>query len=87
MRLSPTQQQSILQVTRQNFGADAKVWLFGSRVDVLNTKGNTYRLIAMINFDYDQLFIRFVANDAEYNGGRRTRNPRNFEFEFDKKRW
>lgn len=33
MRLSATQQQSILQATRQNFGADAKVWLFGSRVD------------------------------------------------------
>ncbi len=33
MRLSTTQQQCILQATRQNFGADAKVWLFGSRVD------------------------------------------------------
>ena len=33
MRLSVTQQQCILQATRQNFGDDAKVWLFGSRVD------------------------------------------------------
>ncbi len=33
MRLSDIQQQHILQATRQNFGADAKVWLFGSRVD------------------------------------------------------
>jgi len=33
MRLSIAQQQSILQATRQNFGADVKVWLFGSRVD------------------------------------------------------
>ncbi|NTU54383.1 MAG: nucleotidyltransferase domain-containing protein [Chlorobiaceae bacterium] len=33
MRLSTTQQQDILQATRQNFGADARVWLFGSRVD------------------------------------------------------
>ena len=33
MRLSTAQQQSILQTTRQNFGADAKVWLFGSRAD------------------------------------------------------
>ncbi len=33
MRLSATQQQSILQAARQNFGADAKVWLFGSRLD------------------------------------------------------
>lgn len=33
MRLTPTQQKCILQATRQNFGADANVWLFGSRVD------------------------------------------------------
>lgn len=33
MRLSTTQQQDILQATRQNFGTDARVWLFGSRVD------------------------------------------------------
>ena len=33
MRLSETQQQRILEVTRQNFGDDAKAWLFGSRVD------------------------------------------------------
>ncbi|MEI8102339.1 MAG: nucleotidyltransferase domain-containing protein [Chlorobium sp.] len=33
MRLSDIQQQHILQAIRQNFGADAKVWLFGSHVD------------------------------------------------------
>ncbi len=33
MRLSATEQQCILQATRQNFGEDAKVWLFVSRVD------------------------------------------------------
>lgn len=33
MRLTPTQHQCILQATHQNFGADANVWLFGSRVD------------------------------------------------------
>lgn len=33
MRLSTAQQQSILRAARQNFGGDAKVWLFGSRVD------------------------------------------------------
>ncbi len=33
MRLSETQQQRILEATRQNFGDDAKAWLFGSRVD------------------------------------------------------
>ncbi|MFA7238474.1 MAG: nucleotidyltransferase domain-containing protein [Sulfuricellaceae bacterium] len=33
MRLTPTQHQCILQATHRNFGADANVWLFGSRVD------------------------------------------------------
>lgn len=33
MRLTPTQPKFILQATRQSFGADANVWLFGSRVD------------------------------------------------------
>ena len=33
MRLNATQHQCILQATHQNFGADAKVWLFGSRAD------------------------------------------------------
>ena len=33
MRLTPIQHKHILQATHQNFGADANVWLFGSRVD------------------------------------------------------
>ncbi len=33
MRLSETEQQCILEATRQNFGDDAKAWLFGSRAD------------------------------------------------------
>ena len=32
MRLTASQHQHILQSTHQNFGADANVWLFGSRV-------------------------------------------------------
>jgi predicted nucleotidyltransferase len=33
MRLTTTQHQYILQAAHQNFGTDANVWLFGSRVD------------------------------------------------------
>lgn len=33
MRISPSQIETIRQATRENFGADAAVWLFGSRVD------------------------------------------------------
>ena len=34
---------------------------------VFNTKGNKYRLSTMINFDYGQVFIRFVGTHAEYD--------------------
>ena len=40
MRLSETQRQRILEVTRQNFGDDAKAWLFGSRVDYTRRGGD-----------------------------------------------
>lgn len=33
MRLSPSQIQAIVDSTGANFGNDAQVWLFGSRVD------------------------------------------------------
>lgn len=33
MRLTPAQIDNIREVARQNFGADALVWLFGSRAD------------------------------------------------------
>ncbi len=33
MRLTPSQIEAIRQAARQNFGAEASVWLFGSRVD------------------------------------------------------
>lgn len=33
MRLSTTQRQSIVMTARRDFGEDARIWLFGSRVD------------------------------------------------------
>ena len=34
---------------------------------VFNNKGNTYRLVVKINYDYGQVFIRFVGAHAEYD--------------------
>ncbi len=33
-----------------------------------NIKGNTYRLIAKINYDYGVVWIRFVGTHEEYDG-------------------
>lgn len=34
---------------------------------VFNNKGNTYRLVVKINYDFGQVFIRFVGTHAEYD--------------------
>jgi len=34
---------------------------------VFNIKGNTYRLIVKINFDYQMVWIRFIGSHAEYD--------------------
>jgi len=34
---------------------------------VFNIKGNTYRLIVKINYDYSMIWIRFVGTHAEYD--------------------
>jgi mRNA interferase HigB len=34
---------------------------------VFNIKGNTYRLVVKINYDYGQVFIRFLGTHAEYD--------------------
>ena len=34
---------------------------------VFNIKGNNYRLVVKINYDYGQIFIRFVGTHAEYD--------------------
>jgi mRNA interferase HigB len=34
---------------------------------VFNIKGNKYRLIVRINYDYHMVWIRFIGTHAEYN--------------------
>ncbi len=41
-------------------------FLVDNRV-VFNIKGNTYRLIVKINYDYSMIWIRFVGTHAEYD--------------------
>ena len=40
--------------------------LKGNRI-VFNIKGNTYRLIVKMNFDYQMCWIRFIGTHAEYD--------------------
>ena len=41
-------------------------FLEGNRV-VFNIKGNKYRLIVKINYDYQMIWIRFVGTHAQYD--------------------
>ncbi|MEP7128669.1 MAG: type II toxin-antitoxin system HigB family toxin [Chitinophagales bacterium] len=41
-------------------------FLSGNRV-VFNMKGNQYRLIVRINFDYGIVWIRFIGTQSEYD--------------------
>lgn len=34
---------------------------------VFNIKGNHYRLIVRINYDYQMLWVRFIGTHADYN--------------------
>ncbi|WP_304709074.1 type II toxin-antitoxin system HigB family toxin [uncultured Rikenella sp.] len=39
----------------------------GNKRYVFNVKGNNYRIVAMIFFEVQQLYIRFVGTHAEYD--------------------
>ena len=41
--------------------------IIGSDRIVFNIKGNTYRLITKINFDYQMIWIRFIGTHSEYD--------------------
>ena len=41
--------------------------IIGDNRIVFNIKGNTYRLIIKINFDYQMVWIRFIGTHAEYD--------------------
>jgi len=49
----------------QKFYATVSI-LKGSRV-VFNIKGNSYRLVAKINYEKSWLFIRFIGTHKEYD--------------------
>ncbi|GMV77983.1 MAG: toxin RelE [Chitinophagaceae bacterium] len=41
--------------------------IIGNDRIVFNIKGNTYRLIVKINFDYQMVWIRFIGTHAAYD--------------------
>ena len=55
--------QSMNQIKKEYPSASI---LKDSRV-VFNSKGNNYRLIVKINFDYQMMWIRFIGTHKEYD--------------------
>lgn len=41
--------------------------IIGNDRIVFNIKGNSYRLIVKLNFDYQMVWIRFIGTHAEYD--------------------
>ena len=41
--------------------------ILGSNRIVFNIKGNHYRLIIKINYDYQMIWVRFIGTHAEYD--------------------
>ena len=41
--------------------------IIGKERIVFNIKGNSYRLIVKINFDYQMIWIRFIGTHSEYD--------------------
>lgn len=49
---------------KQDYGNASFV---GNNRVIFNIKGNTYRLIAIINYDFGIIYIRFVGTHSEYD--------------------
>jgi mRNA interferase HigB len=56
--------RNLLEVRRAFPSADAV-----GRFTVFNIKGNTYRLVAEINYHTQKIFLRHVLTHAEYSKG------------------
>jgi mRNA interferase HigB len=61
------------EVTREDWASPAEVKnkyrnasIVGERV-VFNIKGNSYRLVAWINYPYRVVYVRFVGTHKEYD--------------------
>ena len=62
-RMNKATPESVNDIKRLFKGAD----YVGNDRFVFNICGNEYRLIALINFSKQKVFIRFIGTHAEYN--------------------
>ena len=74
MRLTPTQIESIKQAAEQIFGPDARVWLFGSRVDDSKRGGDVDLMIETDQKLENRAFLaaRMAARVSRSMQGRRV---------------
>jgi mRNA-degrading endonuclease HigB of HigAB toxin-antitoxin module len=59
------------QIVEINDGQNKKIVLITAFLNdnriVFNIKGNNYRLIVRINYNYQMIWIRFIGTHAEYD--------------------
>lgn len=62
------------EVQKEHWGSPADVKrkygrasIVGDRV-VFNVKGNSYRLVVRINYEFEVVYVRFVGTHEEYDG-------------------
>lgn len=74
MRLSPRQQHVLRQTLRRRFGADARLWVFGSRVDDAARGGDVDLMVQTNATDAHQLvdarlhFLADLQGTSEFEG-------------------
>lgn len=74
MRLSSAQVEAIKQETEHFFGAQAEVWLFGSRVDDTAKGGDVDLYVRSASGDADELVASFCVSCASQAPYRRSQN-------------
>lgn len=69
-RVAKSHWQSLIEVRRQYPHADAVIVASGRTVTVFNVRGNDYRLVVAIKYDWQMVYILRFLTHAQYSKDR-----------------